>query len=466
MAPDYSTDVCVIGGGPAGSTAAKRLAELGHAVLLVEKAVFPRPHVGICLSDPTRALLDYLGVGQHIHEAAFLRRNDTLVKWGGGEAVTTQQPGMHVDRGRFDEILLTNAQSSGVKTVQGTRCTSIQKLPTGGWKMEFEDPGKTTVAHARFLVDASGRSNMLSGKTVRFAPPLFALHGYWNLQSEPVYDGLMEAGEDGWLWVARLPGRQAMVSVYADPKHVAKNHEGIEAYYHAALERFTELKHFDRTALCGKITGCDAGSRYSVEPVGNDFIRVGDASLAVDPMASQGVHLAISSALQAAVVANTLLRKPDDAAVARAFYRNSQKSRIDMFAQRTAGEYAKVAAYNPHTFWQERAQGMTATPPKPGFILLPDTDVAVKLCPNTQILPTPLLQGDFVVSAPAMHHPNLDQPVAFLGGVDVVPLIGNLGPKHTIYEIISSWEPIVSMALSQQIVDWLWQHGILVHAKD
>ena len=64
-------DVVILGAGPAGTSAAIRLAEMGLDVGVVERRHFPRSHVGICISDETVALIDYLGVGAKFNGAQF-----------------------------------------------------------------------------------------------------------------------------------------------------------------------------------------------------------------------------------------------------------------------------------------------------------------------------------------------------------------------------------------------------------
>ncbi|MEG4521088.1 MULTISPECIES: FAD-dependent oxidoreductase [unclassified Microcoleus] len=75
------TEVCVVGGGPAGSSIARRLALLGHNVCLIEKAAFPRPHIGESLPPSIIQVFELLGVRSLIEAAGFLRSHRARVRW-------------------------------------------------------------------------------------------------------------------------------------------------------------------------------------------------------------------------------------------------------------------------------------------------------------------------------------------------------------------------------------------------
>ena len=81
----------------------------------------------------------------------------------------------------------------------------------------------------------------------------------------------------------------------------------------------------------------------------------GIACFSVDPLSSQGVHLALQSGLQGAIIVNTILRKPENTEAAQRFFRMRIAARIGRYTGRTKQEYARVSAMCPNAFWHERA---------------------------------------------------------------------------------------------------------------
>jgi len=462
------TDVCVLGGGPAGSAIAKLLSDLGYRVLVIEKHPFPRPHVGICLADATSSLLSHIGVHPSVFGDGSMRRVDTLVKWEASESSVSRQPGIHVDRGRFDQLLLRNAARSGAETLQPACVKALRVADDDGWRIDVSTSNEHMRIYARFVVDALGRSSRLISRRVRYAPPLFAMHSTWDLLERPDYDGFIEAGENAWLWIATLNDRRAMVSAYTDPK-LASNcgRYRLDDLYQSQISRFSCLGRLKLDRMIAEVKGCDASGRYTENPVGQNFICVGDARLSVDPMASQGVHLALSSGIQAAAVVNTLLRDSSNSEAALAFYRDRQLEQMEMFSIQTATEYAKGAIRFASQFWHERARGAQSMlesvfgQPEP---LANDQELVV--CPLARLLPTPILGNDLVGIEQALHHPALKRPVAFLDGHRVVPLLRAIAHTTTPKRLLGVWQNRVPRCTGRQILEWLWAKGVIVSASN
>ena len=292
MTRTLRTEICVIGGGPAGSTVARRLAHLGHEVLLLEENRFPRPHIGESLSPAILPLLDALDLRDRIECAPFLRPHRTLIRWHDETVSLMWQPdapGFQVDRGEFDLLLLNIALEAGVKLLQPVRALRPVFDAAAGWIVPFQcgrQPGSVT---ARFLIDASGRRSRMSSRRRRTSPPTLALYGYWQNTDLAGAETRVEAGRESWFWGAPLPGNTFNVTAFLDPKRcqVARPSD-LESFYRTLLAETTLLSACLQGRLIGDVTACTASSCHDEEPIGNSYIKVGEASFAIDPLSSQG----------------------------------------------------------------------------------------------------------------------------------------------------------------------------------
>src|SRR5512135_817059 len=128
MTTGLVSDIAVIGGGPAGSVFATRMAQFGLDVCLIERARFPRPHLGESLSPGVMPLLSSMGSAELVEAAGFLRVRAVSTNWQGAETVR-QDPraqGMLVDRGAFDTLLLERAASTGVRVLQPAQVRHLE----------------------------------------------------------------------------------------------------------------------------------------------------------------------------------------------------------------------------------------------------------------------------------------------------------------------------------------------------
>ena len=125
-------DVCVVGGGPAGSVTALRLAQLGHRVGIVERASFPRSHVGESLTSGVWTLFDVLGIRKSFLTEDYIQSDETLVRWDKLETErivgVENSAGLMVNRGKFDMLLLKAAETAGTCRVPSLP----QRRTTGG----------------------------------------------------------------------------------------------------------------------------------------------------------------------------------------------------------------------------------------------------------------------------------------------------------------------------------------------
>ena len=254
-----------------------------------------------------------------------------------------------------------------------------------------------------------------------------------------------------------------MAAVFIDPKNLSRNTtQSIEDTYHQLLRQFRLFPASYLKGIEGKVKACDASSRYAENPIESDFIRIGDANLSVDPLSSQGVQLAVASGLQAAIVVNTLIKYSENTELAIAFYCTRQQEKIKQYVSKTVRFYQQVAAVRNQSFWHQRA---TAAKRSEATIFEEkrlDSKYKIKLSDSANMNLTPIIKEDMIVSMPALHHDTLDRPVAFIGGVEIVPLLRQIRSGQTIQEVLETWSKTLPTELGFEIMTWLWFRKIIV----
>jgi len=462
-------DVVILGAGPAGTSAAIRLTQMGLDVGVVERRPFPRSHVGICISDETVPLIDYLGLGQEFDNARFWRRNLTAVKWADSEASLVPQNGYHVDRAALDELMVRRSRTAGARVYQPVQVQEVERLDESGWSVTIASGERRQLLTGRFIVDAAGRRPAIRGVRIKDGPPLVAVHANWALGAAVEFEGLIEAGEDAWLWFAQTERDQAVVSVFCDPRRLRMSKGiGLQAKYSGLLRQFRALKPEQLGEQRSRPQACDATSQHAEDPVGDHYIRLGDSCFSVDPLSSQGVHLALQSGLQGAIIVNTILRKPENTEVAQSFFRMRTAQLIARYTGRTKQEYSRVLAVCSNAFWHERAGDASVAevdrpyPPLEPTPQAPSDQVVVS--PHATLDAAPVIDGIFVEVREVVRHPSIDGAIAYVEGVDLVRLLSVLPPKFAYSDIPQIWRGHIPPATGSRIALWLWTRRVLVRA--
>jgi flavin-dependent dehydrogenase len=453
-----AADVCVIGGGPAGSTAAIRLATLGYRVDLLERCAAPRPHPAESLSDGILGVLDALGIRDELASATGLRAAPAHVEWDADHPDIRRAPRwLLADRVVFSGRLLDVARDRGVRITRPATALAVTRRDE--WHVRVAAGGAVSERRARFLVDATGRSGLSPERRQPTSPPTLALHG--ELSGVSLAGPCVEALPDGWLWTAPVrPGRASTV-VFTDADTLRDvGRSGLESRFRALLARSRRLAGAGGAPLTAGVRAFDATCYASVRVTGEGFVRVGEAAAALDPLSSSGIERAMRSALVAAALVHTTLVRPDDAALARRFFADREREAAERHAAWAGSSYASVARFHDRSFWRTRAR--PSLDPSPVVAAPPIREFdEVMLSPEARVMEEACLVGDVIEPRLAVHHPALARPVAFVDGVEIARLLQVLEGRIGLSTLVERWQAMVDPNRARRVADWLLRHGIL-----
>jgi flavin-dependent dehydrogenase len=341
-APAAATEHCevlIVGGGPAGSTAAALLAQRGRDVVLLEREHHPRFHIGESLLPANVALFDALGVRDEVERIGMRKY--------GIEFVSQQQPGpamvafaeawdksmpyaWQVRRSELDDLLFRHAGRAGARVFEGQRVHAVSFDDDGAVARVTGDDGRTSTWRARILLDASGRDTLLANqldlKRRNRRHNSTALFGHFAgaRRLAGVEEGHITIFwfDHGWFWFIPLADGITSVGAVCWAYHLKSRTKPLTAFFDDTIALCPELQ--DRlknaTLVDAKVHATGNYSYASAECAGPRWLLLGDAFTFIDPVFSSGVYLAMKSGFAAVDVVEATLDRPRQAAAARRHY--------------------------------------------------------------------------------------------------------------------------------------------------
>lgn len=322
-------DVVIIGAGPAGSTAASRLAQRGHSVLLLERRTLPRFHIGESLLPPVTAVLEELGADELMKAQGYVLKSGAEFSGGqlgrfGRIPFSGQGPGRHhvtyqVERAHFDKTLAEFAQQSGARLLQQA---TVQELIHHDGRLtgvEYEMDGEMHRVQASYVLDAGGRASKIAQTfgLRKSVPGLRMVAVYQHFsglveENNPGIEGDLQIGghQEGWVWA--IPIWPDTISVGAVmPREVFQQADDRDALLADHVSRIARISQRIRgTTPIGKIHVETDYCYYSDVLAGPGWLMAGDAGSFFDPIFSGGVFLAMATGLQAAGAIDQALAAP------------------------------------------------------------------------------------------------------------------------------------------------------------
>ena len=310
-----SYDCIVMGGGPAGSTAAAILAQAGPSTLLLEREAMPRFHVGESLMPETYWIFQRLGLLETMRNSSFVKKVSVQFVAPSGkesqpfffkehdprECSQTWQ----VERAPFDKMLFDNAAAKGADCHDKTRVMDV--LLDGdrakGVRVRTAD-GKLHEIAARVIVDATGQHSFLANRLgLRVDNPRLKKASIWSYyrgarRDEGEHGGatiIMHADHrKSWFWFIPLADEVTSIGVVADNDVLLKGRGTTEEIFEEELTHCPAMQ--ERLQNAERIDPFRAVKEFSyttTRSVGDGWVLIGDAWGFVDPIYSAGVYLAM-----------------------------------------------------------------------------------------------------------------------------------------------------------------------------
>ena len=316
-------DALIIGGGPAGSSAAAILAEYGHKVLILEREKFPRYHIGESLIPFTFGPLERLGMIPKMKQSAFVKKYSVAFTQPNGRSSVpfyfytrydreSVAQTWQVVRSEFDQLLLDNARDKGAEVKEETRVTELLREDgvVVGVKAAGKD-GSVAEYRARITLDCTGKEAMMATRQGwRMRDPYLNKVAVWTYyKGSKRLPGIDEGQtticyipDKGWFW--HIPQHDDMVSVgvVAEGKYLSR--DGVKdpkAIFNREIDENLWIKeHLSAGESTGEYYITSEYSHHSKHCSSPGLLLVGDALAFIDPCFSSGVMLALKSGVAGA----------------------------------------------------------------------------------------------------------------------------------------------------------------------
>jgi len=320
-------DVLVVGGGPAGTSAATALRRRGHDVLLLEKDRHPRFHIGESLLPCNLPLFEELGVLDKVRAIGVPKFAADFPSADGGyrtfhfrRALGGSPPqAFQVKREDFDALLFEHAREAGADAREGVKVDSVELGGIGHVVARATDAEGELTVRAKYLVDASGRDTLL-GKALKLkrkndahqSAAIFAhFSGVEVRPGEDAGNVSIFRFDHGWAWFIPLPDGVMSVGCVCRPEYLKQRRGRNEEFLMQTIALMPEAaRRMQGAQRIGDVRVTGNYSYACERMAGPGWIMIGDAWAFVDPVFSSGVYLAMDNGLRAAELIDASLANP------------------------------------------------------------------------------------------------------------------------------------------------------------
>jgi flavin-dependent dehydrogenase len=369
-------DVAVIGGGPAGSTAAALLARRGYKVIALEKAHHPRFHIGESLLPMNLPVFERLGVLDKVRAMGVYKPGADFESddergystYSFARAIGRSPPHAYqVWRQDLDKMLYEHSRECGADAREGHEVTAVDQRGPRESRLDVRtDEGRSYSIQSRFVVDASGRETFLAAKKrlrrkneKHQSAAIFGhFRGAERRSGEDAGNISIYGFEHGWMWMIPLPDGVMSVGAVCRPDYLKQRKALARTeFLFDTLKRSPGLwQRIESAELIGNEARVTGNYSYDSSSMGGPgWVLVGDAFAFLDPVFSSGVYLAMIGAEQAVDMVDGALRDPSrEAGLLRKLEKRLRTGidRFSFFIYRFNGPVMRQMFRTPRNTWQ------------------------------------------------------------------------------------------------------------------
>ena len=372
----FWTDVMIVGGAPAGASAAlSLLTYTNRDLMLVDHSNLCQQRVGEHVSASIFSLLEYLKLEkQDFDPGCFMPAYGNVSYWGQDipsnvhTISTPEGPTYQLDRESFDLKMIEVVAERGGLIFPRTRCTDFEQLEDNTWMVTLSHPKEGAYrVHARWLMDATGRQ---AGICKQVGAPavkhdsLMGLGFFFRLGAgqEAPHEQMIEATPLGWWYAARLPGQMMTATFFTDADIIAERQLQKSGNWMDLLRESRHLKHKlnGSTLISKKPWVRNACSQITDATRVANFVAIGDAATSFDPISSLGIGSAMTSACYGARLAHAQL--VGGASSDRGLFQKDLQANFARYLETRAVCYAAEGRWPSSPFWARRQNQTAACP--------------------------------------------------------------------------------------------------------